>query len=108
MKEKNPLTLWIIVGVCFSIVVITWIPLAIQRVSDLFGSLGKQTKVTSEDAKALWDGQAKQQIDNFMRQLSQTASTTEQNQGIILDFSESFKNQLLQNASSSATTSLVQ
>lgn len=105
MNAKNPLTLWVIVGVCFAVIIIIWIPIAFQKASDMFGTLFEQTKDTGESAKNLWESQGKQQLDSLMRQLSMGASTTEGNQ-IISNFSENLKTQLLGNASSSATTSL--
>ncbi len=108
IKEKNPLTLWIIVGICFFIVVITWLPITFQRMSDMTNSLFEQTKTGSQEAKNIWETQGKQEINQIMNQISEFASSTPTNQADISEFSQNLKDQLLQNASSSATTSLAQ
>ena len=104
MKEKNSLTLWVIVGICFSVVVITWLPITFKRMSDMFGSLFEQTKATSEEAKKVWETQGKQEINQIMNQISEFCSSTQSNQPSLSEFTASLKDQLLQNASSSATS----
>ncbi len=104
MNSKNPLTLWIIVGICFSIIVIAWAPLAFKRMNDLFGSLFRETINTSQDVQGLWKSQGKQKFESVVNQVSIFTKSTQKNQAAVTDFSQLLKDQLFQNASSSATS----
>ncbi|MBI4272548.1 hypothetical protein HY621_01715 [Candidatus Uhrbacteria bacterium] len=104
MKEKNPLTFWVIVGICFSVVVITWLPITFKRMKDMFGSLSEQTKTTSEEAKKVWETQGRQEINVIINEISGLGSSTHSIQPPLSEFTASLKDQLLQNASSSATS----
>lgn len=83
---------------------IVWIPIAFQKISELFGSLSQQTQSTSENVKGLLESQGKPKFDALMQQISGMVSSTSENQILVSDFSEKLKQKLLQSASTSATS----
>ena len=93
-NQKDPRVLWTIVGICFGIVVLTWLPLALQKVASLFTALQEESKATQNKTQELWTQE---------RTVWQSATTTANSHDYLEEVAAHMKEALLTASSSSST-----
>ncbi len=94
-QDKDPRVLWTIVGICFGIVVLAWLPLAFQRITSIFKALQQTSHVTSDRTQELW---------RLKDALQGSASSTEPSADYLQILTEQMK-EILTSTSSSSTES---
>ncbi len=95
LQDKDPRVFWTIVGICFGIIVLAWLPLAFQKISSIFEALQQTSHVTSDRTQELW---------HLKDALQGNTSSTESSAAYLQVLTEQMK-EILTSTSSSSTES---
>jgi len=119
--EKRARIVKIIVGICFALILIAYLPLAFGRIQSLFQSLGQASATAEERTQQLWGGgvsekfkaaaqQTQEQWQAFQEfQANQKQSqSNETSTNAIIEFTQEVQRAVTDQTAGSSTTSTQQ